>query len=124
MSEAERRRGADDSLAAGPAVPTREPVSTAHVGPDGATPAPADAIAADEAGDYTYGLELKSRSQWAYARRRFLRHRLAVASLIVLVIILGAGAFADVIAPYSYETQNFEAPSQAPVRTAPGKASR
>jgi ABC-type dipeptide/oligopeptide/nickel transport system permease subunit len=50
------------------------------------------------------GLELKVRSQWSYARSRFFRHRLAMASLIVLVFIFLVGAFANVIAPYSYAT--------------------
>ncbi|HXG77601.1 MAG TPA: ABC transporter permease [Gaiellaceae bacterium] len=36
---------------------------------------------------YESGLELKARSQWAYARMRFFRHRLAVVSLVVLVLI-------------------------------------
>jgi ABC-type dipeptide/oligopeptide/nickel transport system permease subunit len=49
------------------------------------------------------GLELKVRSQWSYARRRFVRHRLAMTSLVVLVIIFGAGVFANYIAPYSFE---------------------
>ena len=30
------------------------------------------------------GLELKIRSQWSYARMRFLRHRLAMAGLVGL----------------------------------------
>jgi ABC-type dipeptide/oligopeptide/nickel transport system permease subunit len=49
------------------------------------------------------GLELESRSQWSYARRRFLHHRLAMASVVVLAVILLAGAFASQIAPYSYD---------------------
>jgi peptide/nickel transport system permease protein len=48
------------------------------------------------------GLEFKVRSQWDYARRRFLRHRLAMAGLIGLIILFGAGIFANYIAPYSY----------------------
>lgn len=48
------------------------------------------------------GLEIKVRSQWSYARTRFLRHRLAMAGLIGLVIIFGAGALAPWVAPYSY----------------------
>jgi ABC-type dipeptide/oligopeptide/nickel transport system permease subunit len=47
------------------------------------------------------GLELKIRSQWTYARMRFVRHRLAMASLVVLIIVFAAGAFANFIAPYS-----------------------
>ncbi len=49
------------------------------------------------------GLELKARSQWSYARRRFLRHRLAMGGLVGLVILFGAGVFANYIAPYSFE---------------------
>lgn len=52
---------------------------------------------------YEHGLELKARSQWAYARRRFFRHRLAMGSLVVLVIILLAGVFAGRIASYPYD---------------------
>ncbi|MBX6370090.1 MAG: ABC transporter permease [Rhodospirillales bacterium] len=48
------------------------------------------------------GLEVKVRSQWDYARRRFLRHRLAMIGLVGLVVIFGAGAFAGYVAPYSY----------------------
>jgi peptide/nickel transport system permease protein len=49
------------------------------------------------------GLELKTRSQWSYARQRFLRHRLAMGGLVVLIILFGAGVFANYIAPYSFE---------------------
>jgi len=49
------------------------------------------------------GLEIKARSQWAYARKRFIRHRLAMASLIVLTFVFGVGIFANIIAPYSYQ---------------------
>ena len=52
---------------------------------------------------YQHGLEVETRSQWAYARRRFLRHKLAMASLLVLIVILAAGAFAGAIAPYSFD---------------------
>src|SRR5712691_12145909 len=51
---------------------------------------------------YEHGLEVKARSQWAYARKRFLRHRLAVASLIVVTAIFLCGVFANFIAPHSY----------------------
>jgi peptide/nickel transport system permease protein len=60
------------------------------------------------------GLELKARSQWGYARRRFFRHRLAMVSLVVLVIILGAGVFAGAVAPYAYDAQDFENSGIAP----------
>ena len=62
---------------------------------------------------YESGLEVEVRSQWTYARRRFFRHRIAVASLVVLVIVLGAGALAPWVAPYSfegYDINNLESP--------------
>ena len=46
------------------------------------------------------GLEMKTRSQWSYARTRFLRHRLAMGGLVGLVLLFGAGIFANYIAPY------------------------
>jgi peptide/nickel transport system permease protein len=63
---------------------------------------------------YESGLEVKARSQWAYARMRFFRHRLALGSLIVLIGIFGCGVFANFIAPYTYQQINLEALSQAP----------
>jgi ABC-type dipeptide/oligopeptide/nickel transport system permease subunit len=49
---------------------------------------------------YEQGLEVKARSQWAVARKRFFRHRLAMVSIVVLVIVFGAGIFANQLAPY------------------------
>ena len=49
------------------------------------------------------GLELKARSQWSYARQRFLRHRLAMIGLVGLIIIFGAGALAPLVAPYTFD---------------------
>jgi ABC-type dipeptide/oligopeptide/nickel transport system permease subunit len=46
------------------------------------------------------GLEIRTRSQWSYARSRFLRHRLAMGGLVGLLILFGAGIFANVVAPY------------------------
>jgi peptide/nickel transport system permease protein len=63
---------------------------------------------------YDTGLELKARSQWAFARRRFFRHRLAMASLVVLLTVFAAGAFANFVAPYSYSDVNINALTQAP----------
>jgi ABC-type dipeptide/oligopeptide/nickel transport system permease subunit len=63
---------------------------------------------------HEYGLEIKARSQWAYARKRFVRHRLAMASLVVLVIILLSGVFANYIAPYPFAAQDFVHSGQAP----------
>jgi peptide/nickel transport system permease protein len=46
------------------------------------------------------GLDLQVRSQWSYARMRFFRHRLAMVGLVGLVVIFGAGIFANFVAPY------------------------
>ena len=63
---------------------------------------------------YDTGLELKARSQWAFARRRFFRHRLAMVSLIVLLTVFAAGAFANFVAPYNYSDVNLDSLTQAP----------
>ena len=63
---------------------------------------------------YQYGLEIEARSQWAYARRRFMRHRLALGSLIVLLLIFGAGLCANFLAPYKYQEINLNALSAKP----------
>ena len=65
---------------------------------DGMIPAPVA-----EEGTVEAGLEVKVRSQWSYARNRFFRHRLAMAGLVGLIVIFGAGAFAGHVAPYSFE---------------------
>jgi peptide/nickel transport system permease protein len=76
-------------------------------------------IGGDELVDATVsaGLELKARSQWSYARMRFLRHRLAMAGLLGLVIVFGAGAFANLVSPYTFDqidlTHVYAAPTLA-----------
>jgi ABC-type dipeptide/oligopeptide/nickel transport system permease subunit len=49
---------------------------------------------------YESGVELEARSQWAYARMRFFRHKLAVTSLIILIGFGLVAIFAGQIAPY------------------------
>lgn len=71
-----------------PGAPTDGLVASAHAVEDASVEA---------------GLELKVRSQWSYARSRFVRHRLAMFSLVVLIVVFGAGALANFVAPYSYE---------------------
>ncbi len=60
-------------------------------------------VAAEVSSVYEHGIDIKARSHWAYARKRFLRHRLAMGSLVILVVILLCGVFANRIAPYSYD---------------------
>ncbi len=52
---------------------------------------------------YESGVEIKARSQWAYALRRFLRHRLAMGGTVVLLGFFGVAIFAEQLAPYAYE---------------------
>jgi ABC-type dipeptide/oligopeptide/nickel transport system permease subunit len=60
------------------------------------------------------GLEVKSLTQWALFRRKFVRHKLAMVSLIVLLIIVGAGLLAETVAPYSYDQPNLAVRSTPP----------
>ena len=75
-----------------------KPVAPAEPAADGLMTAPAGVFDATAAA----GLELKARSQWSYARKRFLRHRLAMLGLVLLIVVFGAGIFANYIAPYSF----------------------
>jgi peptide/nickel transport system permease protein len=58
---------------------------------------------AEEALAHESGISVKPRSQWYYVRTRFLRHRLAVASLIVLIGIALLAVFAKRVAPYDFD---------------------
>jgi peptide/nickel transport system permease protein len=69
-----------------------------------AEPTPFDSAA--ETLTYESGVELKARSQWAYARIRFFRHKLAVGSLIVLILIALVGIFASRVAPHGPNDQD------------------
>jgi peptide/nickel transport system permease protein len=60
------------------------------------------------------GLEMKTRSQWSYARMRFLRHRLAMGGFVGLVILFGAGIFANYLAPYPVDAIDLTRVLQAP----------
>ena len=60
------------------------------------------------------GLEVQSLTQWQLARRKFFQHRLAMTSLIILLIIFAAAMLADFIAPYHYAETNVPDRSLAP----------
>ena len=51
----------------------------------------------------------EARSYWSRAFGRFLQHRFAVASLILLVLIFAAGLLASRLAPYGYQEANLHA---------------
>jgi peptide/nickel transport system permease protein len=73
----------------------------------------AGAAAPDEFYD-AYTFDVEARGTWARAGQRFLRHRLATASLAVLVLMFGAGLLASHVAPYGYDTPDLNALSAAP----------
>jgi ABC-type dipeptide/oligopeptide/nickel transport system permease subunit len=52
------------------------------------------------------GLDVKARSQWDLFKRRFLSHKLAMASLFVLLMISLAAIFAEQVAPYDFAAQD------------------
>jgi len=68
-------------------------------GPEAATPAAAEAVA---------------RGPWAEAWARLRRKRLAMASLVVIAVIYGAGVFAPWMAPYGYTEQNLDRGLEGP----------
>jgi ABC-type dipeptide/oligopeptide/nickel transport system permease subunit len=84
------------------------PLEPAGAGIGSAVPAQATELV------YDTGVELQARSQWAFARRRFLRHRLAMGALVVLLTVFGLGIFANFVAPYSYSDVNLDALTQPP----------
>ena len=73
--------------------------------PEGPTGAPELVVTSPEDLALTYeaGVEPKARSQWAYARLRFFRHKMAVISLVVLILIGLIAIFAEQVAPYGYD---------------------
>ena len=91
---------------------------TDHIPPatDGLTgrQEPVGADAPDLSMAYESGVEVRARSQWTYARMRFFRHRLAVASLIVLVLIGLVGVFAPQLAPYGYDELDLDNTTRSP----------
>lgn len=50
------------------------------------------------------GLEIESLTQWQLARRKFFQHKLAMTSLVILILVFTAALLADFIAPYGYST--------------------
>jgi ABC-type dipeptide/oligopeptide/nickel transport system permease subunit len=93
----------------GELFPTTQAVDGELIAPDGAVPGAVTGTGIDAIGGsgvednlHQAGLDFKVRSQWSYARMRFFHHRLAMVGLIGLIILFGAGIFANFIAPDSY----------------------
>src|SRR5512137_915865 len=57
---------------------------------------------------------VRGESPWSKARRRFLRHRLALVGLVVLVVMVLLAVLAPVIGRYSPIELNLDAMGQAP----------
>ena len=75
--------------------------------------ASAGAAALDEFYDQ-YTMDLEAEGYWSRARRRFFRHRLAVASLFILAGLFAAALFAGQLARYGYNEPNIDALSASP----------
>src|SRR2546425_6406737 len=56
------------------------------------------------------GLEPPARSQWQLFLRRFLRHRLAIASILVLVVLYLIVSFPHLTAPYPLNPKTLAEP--------------
>jgi peptide/nickel transport system permease protein len=120
-TESERaRRAAANEYTTAPGSRTETPVSGVAV--------PGEPTEIQAAPDlervYETGVELKARSHWAYARKRFFRHKLAMVSLVVLVAILGAGMFAGKIAAYAYDEIDLNNIAKSPTAESVNPASR
>ena len=66
-------------------------------------------IAADVTLAYEWGLNSQAMSQWGYVWRRFVRHKLAMASAAVLAVVFLIAIFAPQVAPYRYDEIDLEA---------------
>ena len=101
----------------GPLAPSDDSLFPSAQGLEGENIAPGSVVAAVD-DTHAAGLELKVRSQWSYARMRFFRHRLALVGLFGLVVIFGAGIFAGLISPYSYQEIDLNHILQGPTQRA------
>ena len=81
-----------------------------------AAPGASSDVLSDDELETTYreGLAIKPRSQWQLFRRRFLHHKLAMISLLVLLVICFAAIFAERVAPYGFTQIDLLNRSQPP----------
>ncbi len=61
-----------------------------------------------------WAAEVRPRSLWSDAWRQFRRHRLALVSLVALVVIAAATLVGPLLLPYDPERIDFQAKSQPP----------
>ncbi len=69
------------------------------------TDRPSEGSPAGRSADETLAIGEPVRSQWRLVVRRFLRHKLAVLSLVILLVLGALAVFADVISPYEFNPQ-------------------
>ena len=72
--------------------------------------------------DRLAGDEVKGRSLWADARKRFFKNKAAVGGLIVLLLVLAFAVFGSSIARYSNETLDFSIMGQIAEKGGPSLA--
>lgn len=65
-------------------------------------------------GQETEGLVTKKRSQFQEVWRRLKKNRLAMVGLAMLILLVFMAIFANVIAPYPYDKQNYSEIMQSP----------
>jgi peptide/nickel transport system permease protein len=73
----------------------------------------AGAAAPDEFYD-AYTFDVEARSTWARARQRFVQHRMATGSVVVLALTFAAGLLASELAPYGYNAVDLNSLSESP----------
>ena len=122
MADPEIRTGSDAETAAGTGGEATPPQAPTEGRPLGGTPSEIEAVQPELAemavtSFEAAGLTLAALPLWRLVLRRFLRHRIAMASLIVLVLIGLACALAPLISPKEFTEQDtshiFSRPGEA-----------
>ncbi|QLG89282.1 ABC transporter permease subunit [Chitinibacter bivalviorum] len=68
----------------------------------------------DAAAEALSAPQIANRSPWADARRRFLRNKAAVVSMVLLVLIATACIFGPMVLPHQFDTTDWDAMSLGP----------
>ncbi len=69
---------------------------------------------ADSTDVYSDGTEVEARSQWLLFRRKFLRHKLAMGSIVFLFIVTVLAFFVEQITPHAFDEPNILMRQTAP----------
>ena len=62
----------------------------------------------EQVADHMEDMQLEGRSLWQDAKRRFFRNKAAVASLVILFLILLFISFAPLFFPFTYEDTDYD----------------